>query len=44
MAILELHQGHRQEAAAACERALQADPSNELAARILDGLAAGHAR
>ena len=44
LAILELHQGRDREAAAACEKALQADPSNELAARILGGLKAGRGR
>jgi tetratricopeptide (TPR) repeat protein len=35
MAILLLHEGRRDEAAERCEQALQADPSNALAARIL---------
>jgi len=44
MAILEVHQGRGQEAAAACQKALQVDPANGLAARILDGLKAGRGR
>jgi tetratricopeptide (TPR) repeat protein len=44
MAILELHQGRGREAAAACEKALQVDPSNGLALRILEGLKDGSGR